>query len=999
MLLSVRLGSAIGVAIKRRFRRVTPRLGWIAIAISPWVDAEFRRTPSLKCTNIRLPGDPNAQERRAARSWNSRRRPERSIFCKMLSGSTGAGRAGGMTRSDVSRPWSTSFATAFALSVSSVGAAIIAAEFLTRLLNAEAIVSSLLCAVIFAAWFGGLGPALLAVVLGVLAFHCYLAPPSSASLWKHDLFVTTVPGEVPRQVLFFITATVVAIVISAQRKTANDLQRSGNDLLVAIEDQARTEAALRRSETYLNAAQKLSATGSFCWDVKSGDLVWTDETFRIFGCDRTTEPTIASIVQRTHPEDRAAVQRIIDRASRDGEEFDFEHRLQMPDGTVKYVRAVAQAAKGASGGVEFVGAVTDVTAARETEQKLRRSETYLAEAQRLSRTSSWAWDAHLEEFVYRSQEVYNLFGLDPKSDTVSPQPFYDRILPGDRERVIEKVHQAVRGKADFEVDFRIALPGGSIRHIHSVGHPFLGEDGEVEQLVGTHVDVTEQYLAKEKLQTAFDEIKRSEDRLRLVVDTIPALVWRSTPEGIPDFLNQTALDYTSLALDQAETGWPRAFHPEDKKGMLQKWSAIRASGAPGELEARLRRYDGEYRWFLFRAVPLRDESGDIAKWYGSSTDIEDRKRAEEELRRSESKLIEAQRVSQTGSFFWNISTGERVGSEELFRILGYDPSHVLTFEMILERVHPEDRALVAQARERALRGCQDLDYEHRFLMPDGSVKFARVVAHVGRNRAGELEYVGAVVDVTETKRAEEKLQKAQMELAHVTRVTMLGEMTASISHEVNQPLAAVVNAASACLRWLDGATPNLDEARRAAEWIIKEGNRAAEVIRRVRNLAKNAEPQKELLDINGIIDEVIGLVQRELTTRQVGWRLELAPALPVVLADRVQLQQVIINLVMNGVEAMQPIVGRAHELVIRSYQDEARRVVVDVTDSGVGIAADSADRLFNAFFTTKSGGMGMGLSICRSIIEAHGGRLAAANNAGPGARFQFTLPTYQEEAA
>jgi C4-dicarboxylate-specific signal transduction histidine kinase len=243
------------------------------------------------------------------------------------------------------------------------------------------------------------------------------------------------------------------------------------------------------------------------------------------------------------------------------------------------------------------------------------------------------------------------------------------------------------------------------------------------------------------------------------------------------------------------------------------------------------------------------------------------------------------------------------------------------------------------------------------------------------------------------------LRKAQEELAHVTRVTTLGEMTASISHEVNQPLAAVVANAEACLRWLDGGTPNLDEARRSVEWIINDGNRASEVIRRVRALANKTDIEKVPLDINDIVREATALVQREMDSHQMSLRMELAPALPMILGDRVQLQQVIINLVMNSIEAMQSVTDRPRELVIRSGQDEARRVLVSVTDSGVGISAENADRLFNAFFTTKSGGMGMGLSICHSIVEAHGGRLSASRNVGPGATFQFVVPLHQEDAS
>jgi signal transduction histidine kinase len=370
----------------------------------------------------------------------------------------------------------------------------------------------------------------------------------------------------------------------------------------------------------------------------------------------------------------------------------------------------------------------------------------------------------------------------------------------------------------------------------------------------------------------------------------------------------------------------------------------------------------------------------------------------DELRRSEAYLTEAQKLSHTGTFGWNPSRGDIYWTEETFRIFEYDLASSPTLELIQRRLHSDDAAAFRQVVECASEDGQDFAHEYRLQMPDEAVKHIHVVARGFRDEAGGVEFVGAVMDVTAIRLAERELHKAQTDLAHVMRVSSLGELTASIAHEVNQPLGAVLFNAEACLSWLDQEQPNLAEARASLERIIRDGTRAGEVIRGVRQLAKKADTKMAPLNLNEILNETLTLVQHDLLSSRVALRLEQVSAPPIILADKVQLQQVILNLVINGIEAMQPITDRPRELVIRSEQEGAQQVRVAVADCGIGFSADSADRLFDTFFTTKSRGMGMGLSICRSIVELHGGRIWAAPRVPHGAIIQFTLPLHPGSA-
>ena len=663
---------------------------------------------------------------------------------------------------------------------------------------------------------------------------------------------------------------------------------------------------------------------------------------------------------------------------------------------------------------------------------LGESERKLEEAQRISHVGHWERDLALDQYTL-SDQTYRIYGLEPQQRIVGFSDIEKLVHPADRHlRAAAWAVALETGR--YDVEYRVIRPNGDVRVVHGQGNLARDDSGRPRRVFGSVQDITERKRAEQRLVAqhavtqilaeaaslpeaspkllqavcegltwdlgALWSVDREAELLRCVEiwhtpsvaapnfevtsrtatfvrgRGLPGRVWSSgAPAYIPDVVNDANFPRAPVAAGEglhAAFGFPIVLG-EDVLGVMEFFSReIR----PPEHE------------LLAMVAHIGSQIGQFIEG----------KRAEEALRESEASLAEGEQISHMGSWRWNQGTGEVRASAELARIFGFDPATgQRSAGRYRERVHPDDRPAVERLVDEAVRDRRAFQHEYRITLPDGTVKHVQAVGRPDTDASGTLEFVGTVIDITERRRAEEALRETQAELTRVARLTTMGELTASIAHEINQPLGAVVNNASACLRWL--TAQNLEEARRSLAMVIADGHRAAEIIARIRALAQKAPPRKDSLDLNDTIRDVIALARNELQAHRVFLQAQLAGDLPLVHGDRIQLQQVLLNLMINALEAMSSAGDGESELVVRSARDAANGVLVAVSDSGPGLDAKGLDRLFEAFYTTKTQGLGLGLAISRRIIEAHGGRLWASANTPRGAVFQFTLPVDEARAS
>jgi PAS domain S-box-containing protein len=793
-------------------------------------------------------------------------------------------------------------------------------------------------------------------------------------------------------------------------------------------------------------------------------------------------------------------------------------RFRGADGRYRWFNVRGEPLRAGDGRVlRWYGVLIDIDERKIAEEALRASEYKLRKIIETLPGFHWSMGPDGEP-TQVSQRVLDYSGMQ-FSDFL--QLGWERFLhPDDFPATAKAIYDAIQTGTTYHAVHRLRRADGEYRWYHATGEPLRDRQGRIVEWYGLSIEIDDRMKAEEALRS-------SEYNLKKIIETVPGLIWSNGADGEPIDINQRMLDYGGMRFEDFKYRcWDALVHPADYPEIEQSFSHAIETGTSYEGVMRLRRADGEFRWHHARCEPLRDQQGRVVQWYGLSVDIDERKKAEDQLRRSEAHLAEAHRLSQSGASVYNETT-ILYWSEQTYRIWGFDPAEgIPSRKAVFQRIHPVDRDRVRAESRRALGEKKGYSVGYKIVLPDGTVKHLDSISEPVLSASGELiEVIATQIDVTERKRAEqalreseakfrdyaetasdwfweigpdykftlltenafgsntlnrigaacwdhaldleteaekwrlvretldsrrpfrdfvycasggdgapmyvrvsgkpmfdadgrfcgyrgtgndvtaliqareehERLRQLESDLAHMNRLSMMGELAASLAHEIAQPIATARNNARAAMNFFDRSPPDPDQVREALTCVVDDTDRAGNILDRIRDHIKKAPPRKERVDLNQAITDVIALAQGVIGENGVSAQTRLSEGMPHVQADRVQVQQVVLNLILNAVEAMNLIKKGARELTISTERHEVGGVLVAVRDLGPGIDPKHLDHVFNAFYTTKSSGVGMGLSICRSIINAHGGRLWADVNTPRGAVFRFTLPGADKE--
>jgi PAS domain S-box-containing protein len=773
-------------------------------------------------------------------------------------------------------------------------------------------------------------------------------------------------------------------------------EQSGRRLLCLVRDiteRKRVEGELRKSEERFRSFVDHATDGFFLFDEHQAILDVNQQTCVSLGY--THQEMIGM-----HPRDFDAALGEVGTAEiahrvNAGETVTFETLHRRKDGTVFPVEVRARQFQ--QGAHRFRLSLTrDITERRRAEEEVRQSKFRLEEAQRIAHVGWWERDFSTGR-VSLSEEVCRIFGLQPVDLPEWHGRWLELIHPEDRPRAGNAAAAALSpGGPRYDLEYRVVRPDGGERIVHSQGDVTWDASGKPLRQFGVLQDITE-------LRKVEEELRASEERFRTLVQFSFDVYWESdaqhrfTRQEFAEGLS----DAPAAGSEIGKTRWEVPHLEPDAEAWRKHREAMDAHLPFRDFELARPAPDGGKRYVSVSGLPVFDKSGRFVGYRGVGRHITERKKAEEALRRSEAYLAEAQRLSHTGTVAFN-ATAPLYWSQESYRIWELDPLQGLPArETVLQRIHPDDRERVDLHIDEALREKRDFTLEFRIVLPDGTLKYIESTGRPLFSADGELvEMIATHVDVTERKRAQqehERLRQLESELAHVNRMSMMGELAASLAHEILHPIATARNNARAATRFLDMSPPNMPEVREALACIVRDADRGKAIVDRIRDHIRKAPPRREFFDLDEAIREVIVMARSAIANSRIAVHTRLVESTPV-LGDRVQLQQVVMNLILNAVEAMSSLADGVRDLSVRTGQGPSGDILIAVADTGPGVDPGQFEQVFEPFYTTKTTGVGVGLAICRSIIDAHGGRLWVSANEPHGAVFQFTVPPAHQDA-